>query len=84
MEPMFLRGVENDPEAKGAFADLIAMARSAGTPYPQIWHMFAFKPEITKHLERFTQGIMRDPAPLSPGMRELIAAYTSQRNDCPF
>jgi hypothetical protein len=84
MEPMFLRGVENDAEPKGAFADLIAMAQAAGTPYPQIWHLFAFKPEITKHLERFTQGVMRDPAPLTPGIRELIAAYTSKRNDCPF
>jgi hypothetical protein len=83
MEPMFLGDVENT-ETPGAFTDLIRMARIAGTPYPQIWHMFAFKPEITKHLERFTQGIMREPAPLSPGIRELIAAYTSYRNDCPF
>jgi AhpD family alkylhydroperoxidase len=28
--------------------------------------------------------VLREPAPLSPGMRELIAAYTSARNDCPF
>lgn len=84
MDPMFLQDVENNPEAKGPFADLIRTARDAGAAYPQIWHMFAFKPEITKHLERFTQGIMRDPAPLSPGIRELIAAYTSRRNDCPF
>jgi hypothetical protein len=80
---MFLGDVEAG-ETPGAFTDLIRMARSAATPYPQIWHMFAFKPEITKHLERFTQGIMREPAPLSPGIRELIAAYTSYRNDCPF
>jgi hypothetical protein len=46
--------------------------------------MFAFKPQVTKHLERFTQGIMREAAPLSPGIRELIAAYTSSRNQCPF
>lgn len=84
MDPMFLLDVENNSEAKGAFADLIRTARGAGTPYPQIWHLFAFRPEVTKHLERFTQGVMRDPAPLSPGIRELIAAYTSRRNDCPF
>ncbi len=84
MEPMFLRDVEDDPEARGPFVDLIRAARAAGTPYPQIWHMFAFKPAVTKHLERFTQGVMRDPAPLSPGIRELIAAFTSRRNDCPF
>ena len=28
--------------------------------------------------------IMREDGPLSPGIRELIAAYTSARNDCPF
>jgi AhpD family alkylhydroperoxidase len=27
---------------------------------------------------------MRGPAPLDPGMRELIAAFTSARNHCPF
>jgi hypothetical protein len=80
---MFLKDVEH-ADTGGAFSDLIRAARSAGAPYPQIWHLFAFKPQITKHLERFTQGIMRDPAPLSPGLRELIAAYTSARNQCPF
>jgi AhpD family alkylhydroperoxidase len=27
---------------------------------------------------------MRGPSPLSPGQRELIAAFTSKRNECPF
>jgi hypothetical protein len=83
MGPMFLKDVEHS-DSGGAFSEPIRMARTAGAPYPRIWHLFAFKPEVTKHLERFTQGIMRDPAPLSPGLRELIAAYTSVRNECPF
>jgi len=83
MKPMFLHGVEH-AQTTGAFADLIAMARKSGAEYPQIWHMFAFQPHATKHLERFTQAIMREPAPLTPGLRELIAAYTSARNECPF
>jgi len=83
MEPMFLRDVE-DADEKGPFADLVRAARQSGAPYPQIWHMFAFKPQVTKHLERFTQGIMREAAPLTPGIRELIAAYTSSQNQCPF
>ena len=83
MEPMFLPGVENDPQPS-AYADAIRMAQGAGPEYPQIWHLFAFKPEATSHLARFTQEMMREPAPLSPGLRELIAAYTSARNDCPF
>ncbi len=83
MKPMFLRDVESNP-TPGAFADLIRVAQQAGAEYPQIWHMFAYRPEATKHLERFTQAIMREPAPLTPGIRELIAAYTSRRNHCPF
>ncbi len=47
-------------------------------------HLFAFRTERTRFLERFTQGVMRGPSPLSPGQRELIAAFTSYRNSCPF
>ena len=83
MEPMFLPGVENNPQP-GPYADAIGMMRAAGPEYPQIWHLFAFQPQATGHLARFTQEIMREPAPLSPGLRELIAAYTSARNHCPF
>ena len=83
MKPMFLPGVEANPQP-GPYADTIRMMQAAGKDYPQIWHMFAFLPQATQHLARFTQEIMRGPAPLSPGMRELIAAYTSYRNDCPF
>ena len=83
MPPMFLPAVENAPEPSGYF-DAIQAMRAAGQEYPQIWHMFAFRPEATQHLARFTQEIMRGPSPLSPGIRELIAAFTSYRNDCPF
>lgn len=83
-DPMFLPGVEHKPDAKGAYADTIRMVQQAGQAYPQIWHLFAFKPDATKHLERFTHEVMRGPSPLSPGIRELIAAYTSVRNQCPF
>ena len=83
MDPMFLPGVETNPQA-GPFRNAIETMSSAGKEYPQIWHMFAFLPRATEHLARFTQEIMREPAPLSPGIRELIAAYTSYRNDCPF
>jgi hypothetical protein len=82
MEPMFLPGVEGNPQP-GPYRDMIQAMRASGE-YPQIWHMFAFLPKATEHLARFTQEIMRGPSPLSPGMRELIAAFTSYRNDCPF
>lgn len=84
MEPMFLPGVDADPQSPGAYAEMIRMCRRSGAEYPQIWHLFAFKPNATQHLERFTHEIMRGPSLLSPGFRELIAAMTSARNQCPF
>jgi hypothetical protein len=83
MEPMFLPGVENNPQP-GPYADALRTMQAIGPEYPQIWHLFAFKPDAAGHLARFTQEIMREPGPLSPWLRELIAAYTSARNDCPF
>ena len=84
MDPMFLPDVEAGAKP-GGYLDAINMAKQAGmAEYPQIWHLFAFKPEATQHLARFTQHMLREPAPMAPGMRELIAAYTSARNDCPF
>lgn len=82
-KPMFLAGVEQHPQP-GPFCDVLRAAQAAGTEYPQIWHLFAYRPQATEHLARFTQEIMRGDAPISQGLRELIAAYTSYRNDCPF
>jgi len=84
MDPMFLSEVENNPQAKGAYAEMARAMKAAGIPVPQIFHLFTFKPEVTKHLEQFSQGVMRGPSPLAPGMRELIAAFTSMGNNCHF
>jgi alkylhydroperoxidase family enzyme len=83
MKPLFLPAVEAHAEPSPWRTAIEAMQRQ-GAEYPQIWHLFAFKPQATGHLARFTQEIMREPAPLTPGLRELIAAYTSARNHCPF
>jgi len=83
MDPMFLPDVEANPQP-GPYRDLIDGMKRQGSEYPQIWHLFAYLPSATEHLARFTQEILRGPAPLSPGIRELIAAYTSKRNQCPF
>lgn len=83
MEPMFLRDVEAH-QGSGPMAERIATMRGQGLPVPQIWHLFAFKPRANEHLAAFTQEVMRGPSPLSPGLRELIAAFTSSRNQCPF
>ena len=83
MKPMFLPEVEGSTKPS-PFTGLIQGMQEREAEYPQIWHMFAFLPKATEHLARFTQEIMRGPAPMSAGIRELIAAYTSRRNDCPF
>ncbi len=83
MHPMFLSDVELR-EPQGPYAGPMMGLRSAGLPIPQIMHLFAFKPDRTGFLSQFTQGVMRGPSPLSPGFRELIAAFTSRRNECAF
>ena len=82
MKPMYLESVERAAPA-GTYARVIEGMKSAGAPVPQIMQLFAFKPDITRHLSHYTQGVMRGPSPLSPGLRELIAAYTSKLNQCP-
>ncbi len=83
MDPMFLTDVERH-KAGGPYGRVIDDLRAAGRPVPQIMHLFAYKPDRTDFLSRFTQGVMRGPSPLSAGLRELIAAFTSRRNDCVF
>ncbi len=83
MEPMFLADVEQ-AEGGGQYAGLLRSMRASGGPVSQIFHLFAFRPGATDHLSRFTQEVMRGPSPLSPGMRELIAAFVSAENHCPY
>jgi hypothetical protein len=83
MQAMFLPEVEGNPQPSPT-TDLIRVAQSAGTEYPKIWHLFAYRPEATAHLGAFTHEIMRGDGPLVPGVRELIAAFTSSANECPF
>ena len=83
MKPIYLDEVENAAKAGPAGAQFAAM-EAQGVPVPQILYLFAYKPQMTEHLSRFTQELMRGPSPLEPGMRELIAAFTSSRNQCLF
>lgn len=83
MDPMYLPEVEKafppGPPGEG-----MKKLKESGAPVPQILHLIAYRPEKTRHLLSFTQEVMRGPSLLSPGLRELIAAYTSKRNDCLF
>jgi hypothetical protein len=83
MEPMFLPDVEGQLKP-GPYQALIQAMRLSGREYPQIWHLFGYVPALGATLARFTQEVMRGEAPLSSGLRELIAAYVSSRNNCLF
>jgi alkylhydroperoxidase family enzyme len=83
MQRIFLEDVEASAKASPDGEQFAAM-EAQGIPVPQILYLVAFKPRMTDHLSRFTQELMRGPSPLSPGQRELIAAFTSSRNQCPF
>jgi uncharacterized peroxidase-related enzyme len=81
--PIYLPDVEANPQPS-PYADLIRVAKESGREHWQIWHLFAFRPEVTSPLASSTEGVMRGPAPISGGLRELIAAYTSWTNECEF
>ncbi len=80
---LYLPGVEASPRP-GVYKDLIEAARNRNAEYSKIWDLFAFQEQFTIHLARFTEGVLRTPASISPGLRELIAAYTSYQNECRF
>jgi uncharacterized peroxidase-related enzyme len=82
-KPMFLPEVQGNPQPS-RYLDLIRTCQNTGRETWNIWYLFAFRPEATQHLARFTQEILRGPSPLSPALRELIAAYTSRLNECEF
>lgn len=80
---MHLHDVEwHDPQsAWGAAAEAM---RAAAIPVPQIFHLFDYKPAWTKHLAMFAHAVMRGESPLTPGERELIAAFTSRLRNCDY
>ena len=81
--PLYLPGVEAHHQP-GPYQTLIAEAKGRGAEYSKIWDLFAFQNDFTVHLARFSHGVLRQPATISPGLRELIAAYTSYQNECAF
>jgi uncharacterized peroxidase-related enzyme len=82
-DALFLQDVENNPQP-GPYADLVRSAQASGAEYWRIWNLLAFRPKASYHLARFSHEIMHEDAPISPAMRELIAAYTSSLNRCEF
>ncbi len=80
---MHLREVEQ-AFPPGAAGDSIRAAKARGHPVGEILHLISYKPEMTRHLLGLAQAVMRGESPLSPGLRELIAAVTSKGNGCHF
>jgi len=80
---MYLKEIESRP-ARGMTALAFKRLRDAGETIPDILHLFRFKRRATDHLVRFTEEVMRGPSPLSPGIRELIGAYVSKKNQYCF
>jgi len=80
---VFLRDVEANPQP-GPYADAIAAAKKAGTEYWGIWNILAFRPQAAFHLCELSHELMFEEAPISPALRELVAAYTSSLNGCEF
>lgn len=54
------------------------------TAYPGIQGLLRYRPETAKPLMELAEVLLRGPHPLTPGERELIAAYVSGLNDCTF
>lgn len=61
------------------------MVRLKGLPEDaKVYDVFVRRPEIFGPLTEGFEGIMRGPSPLTPGQRELIGAYVSELNRCPY
>src|SRR5580692_11312467 len=54
--------------------------------YPGIRSLFVYSPVTAAPLNDLVQTLLHDPktSTLTPGERELIATYTSTRNDCKY
>lgn len=51
---------------------------------PGIRGLLAFRPETAKPIGELADALLHAPNTLSPGDRELIAAYVSELNDCTY
>jgi uncharacterized peroxidase-related enzyme len=51
---------------------------------PGIRSLVMFRPDTGKHLYDLAHVLLREPSPLTPGEREMIAAYVSSQNSCKF
>ncbi len=50
----------------------------------KVYDVFSMRPAIFGPFTQSCEQIMRGPSPLSPGQRELIGAFVSRLNSCPY
>ena len=50
----------------------------------KVYHVFASRPAVYEPFTEACEQIMRGPSPLTPGDRELIGAFVSALNSCPY
>ena len=56
-----------------------------GHPPEDVVRLLFYRPELAgKHLRAWLQEAMRGPSEWAVGERELMAAFVSQKNQCPF
>jgi hypothetical protein len=57
----------------------------SGRRVPDVVRTLLYRPEFFgRAMCAWTQAVMRGPSPWSVGERELFAAFTSAKNNCPF
>ncbi len=79
MVSLYRRNV-NTGETRGAKVPYIEL----GNDLPGINGLLQYRPETGRPLGMLAEVLLRGPNTLSPGERELIAAYVSSRNECRF
>ena len=53
-------------------------------PNAKVYEVFARRPEIFEPFTVACEKVMRGPSALEPGVRELLGAYVSRLNSCPY
>ncbi len=62
-----------------------AIERLGGVRFDDVARTSLYRPAFFgRSWLRFTRSLLRGPSDWTPGERELVAAFVSRRNDCPF
>jgi len=64
---------------------MLVIRLTTGYRAPDIVRTLFYRPEFFgRHMNAWTQAVMRGPSFWTVGQRELFAAFTSSLNQCPF